>query len=239
GAGDLYYPAYRTAPVILYNDRAVERSDVPRDWDDLLDPRWEGEILVREPLASGTMRTWFGMVVARSVERTGTPDEGYDWLARFDLNTREYVNNPALMIEKLNRQEGEVTVWELTDALWQRKRGNPLDFVFPSSGTPVIVDSIGLVEGAPHPERARHFIDWVGSREGQLLAAREVLRIPARNDLPRDELPDWAQRVLDEIVPADYDRGLVERSGADWMRTWDREIRGRGEERLAERPAGD
>jgi hypothetical protein len=35
--------------------------------------------------------------------------------------------------------------------------------------------------------------------------------------------------VIDEIVPADFDRELVEEHGADWMRTWDREIRGRGE----------
>jgi iron(III) transport system substrate-binding protein len=237
GAGDLYFPAYRTAPVILFNDRAVPRQAVPRDWDDLLDPRWRDEILIRDPLASGTMRTWFGMTIARSVTRTGSPDAGFDWLARFDVQTKEYVLNPALMIEKLNRQEGTVTVWELTDALWQRKRGNPLDFVFPSSGTPIIVDSIGLVAGAPHGERGRRFIDWVGSRDAQLLAAREALRIPARNDLPRGELPEWAQRVLDEIVPADYDRELVERFGADWMRTWDREIRGRGARRLAERTA--
>jgi iron(III) transport system substrate-binding protein len=235
GPDDLYFPAYRTAPVILFNDEAVPRDQVPRDWDDLLAPRWHDEILIRDPLASGTLRTFFGMILARSVTRTGTPDDGFDWLARFDVQTKEYVINPALMIEKLNRQEGLVTVWELTDALWQRKRGAPLDFVFPTSGTPIIVDSIGLVAGAPHGERARQFIDWVGSREAQLLAAREVLRIPARNDLPRDELPEWARRVLDEIVPADFDRGLVERFGADWMRTWDREIRGRGAERLATR----
>jgi len=235
GPHDLYFPAYRTAPVILFNDEAVPRDEAPRDWDDLLAPRWRDEILIRDPLASGTLRTFFGMIVARSVTRTGTPDEGFDWLARFDVQTKEYVINPALMIEKLNRQEGLVTVWELTDALWQRKRGAPLDFVFPTSGTPIIVDSIGLVAGAPHAERARQFIDWVGSREAQLLAAREVLRIPARNDLPRDELPEWARRVLDEIVPADFDRDLVEQFGADWMRTWDREIRGRGADRLAAR----
>jgi iron(III) transport system substrate-binding protein len=228
GPDDLYHPAYRTAPVILYNDRAVAGGEVPRDWDGLLDERFADEILIRDPLASGTMRTFFGLILARSVTRTGTAADGWRWLARLDAQTKEYVLNPALMIEKLNREEGDVTVWELTDALWQRKRGAPLDFVFPASGTPIIVDSIGLVAGAPHPARAKDFIDWVGSREAQLLAAREAFRIPARTDLPREELPAWAQRVIDEIVPADFDRELVEEHGADWMRTWDREIRGRG-----------
>lgn len=230
-----YFPVYRTAPVILYNEESVPPDAVPRDWDDLLTPRFDDEIIIRDPVASGTMRTFFGMIVARSVERTGTAREGFDWLARFDLQTKEYVLNPALMIEKLVRQEGMVTVWELTDALWQRKRGQPLNFVFPASGTPIIVDSIGLVAGAPHPRRAEAFIDWVGGREAQLLAAREALRIPARTDLPRRELPDWTRRVLDEIVPADHDRDLVEQFGAEWMKTWDREIRGRGADWLEDR----
>lgn len=227
-----YFPAYRTAPVILYNDETLPPSDVPRDWEALLESRFDDEILIRDPIASGTMRTFFGMILARSVERTGTPAAGFQWLARLDTRTKEYVLNPALMIEKLNRQEGQVTVWELTDALWQRRRGAPLDFVFPASGTPIIVDSIGLVAGAPHPERAKHFIDWVGSREAQLLATREALRIPARQDLAREELPEWTRRVLDEIVPADFDSDLVEKHGADWMKEWDREIRGRGEQWL-------
>lgn len=231
-----YFALYRTAPVILYNDRSVTGDDVPEDWDDLLDERFADEILIRDPLASGTMRTFFGMVVARAVERDGDPREGFRWLARLDAQTKEYVLNPALMIEKLVRQEGDVTVWELTDALWQLERGQPLDYVFPRSGTPIIVDSIGLVAGAPHPEAAQRFIDWVGGREAQLLTAREALRIPARDDLPREDLPGWAVEVMDAIVPAKVDRELMERFGDDWMRSWDREIRGRGEAYLA-RPA--
>jgi len=233
---DRWFPLYRTAPVILYNDRAVTGGEVPEDWDDLLDERFADEILIRDPLASGTMRTFYGMVVARAVQRDGDPRQGFRWLARLDAQTKEYVLNPALMIEKLVRQEGDVTVWELTDALWQQKRGQPLDYVFPRSGTPIIVDSVGLVAGAPHPEAAKRFIDWVGGREAQLLTAREALRIPARDDLPREELPEWAVEVMDAIVPANVDRELIERFGDDWMRTWDREIRGRGEAYLA-RPA--
>ncbi|HEX2254851.1 MAG TPA: extracellular solute-binding protein, partial [Thermoanaerobaculia bacterium] len=133
---DRFFALYRTAPVILYNDRALTGDEVPRDWEDLLAERFTGEIVIRDPLASGTMRTFFATIVAQAVERTGTPSAGFAWLARFDAQTKEYVFNPALMIEKLVRQEGLVTVWELTDALWQKERGQPLDFVFPSSGTP-------------------------------------------------------------------------------------------------------
>lgn len=223
---ELYFGAYRSMPVLVYNSEAVSPEEAPRDWDDLLDPRWRGEILIRDPLASGTMRTMFGMILARSVAETGSAEAGFDWLRELDAQTKEYVLNPALMIEKLIRREGLVTVWDLTDILLQRERGMPLDFRFPASGTPVIDDSIGLVAGAPHPEPAQAFIDWVGSPEAQRLAAAEVFRVPARIDLPRDELPTWARDVLDRLVPAEVDWELIEERGPDWMARWDRTVRG-------------
>src|SRR5881398_1072382 len=42
-----------------------------QDWDDLLAPRWTGKILIRDPLASGTMRAVWGMLIERAIQRTG------------------------------------------------------------------------------------------------------------------------------------------------------------------------
>ncbi|HET9209582.1 MAG TPA: extracellular solute-binding protein [Thermoanaerobaculia bacterium] len=228
-ADNLFFGSYRTAPVLVYNSAAVKPEDAPRDWDDLLDPKWTGKILIRDPLASGTMRTMFGMILSRSVAQTGSPEQGFAWLRRLDGQTKEYLQQPALMIEKLNRQEGLVTIWELTDLLWQRHRGSPLAFHFPTSGTPVIDDSVGLVKNAPHPEEAKKFIDFVGSPEGQEIAARQSYRLPARTDLPADKLPDWAREVLRDMKPAaDVRWDLIEKNGQEWMSTWDRTVRGKG-----------
>jgi iron(III) transport system substrate-binding protein len=227
-AGDLYFGSYRTAPVLVYNSKAVARGEAPADWDDLLAPRWKGKILIRDPLASGTMRTLFGMVLARSVKETGNPERGWQWLRRFDAQTKEYVQNPALLMEKLNRQEGLITVWELTDMLWQAKRGAPLGYRFARSGTPVIDDSIGLVRNSKHPAEAKAFIEYVGSVEGQELAAREAFRLPARTDIPPASLPPWAQEVLRDLVPADVDWPMIAAHGQEWMTTWDHTVRSRG-----------
>jgi iron(III) transport system substrate-binding protein len=226
--GDLFFGAYRTAPVLVFNSAAVPAGAAPRDWDDLLDPRWQGKVLIRDPLASGTMRTLFDMILARSVAETGGTDRGFAWLRRLDAQTKEYLQNPALLIQKLDRREGLITVWELTDMLWQKRRGAPLDYRFPASGTPVIDDSIGLVKSAPHPAEARLFIDFVGSVAGQELAAREAFRLPARTDLPAARLPAWAQEVLRSLVPARLDWALIESHEQEWMIAWDRSVRGHG-----------
>jgi iron(III) transport system substrate-binding protein len=223
-----YLCLYRTAPVLVYNRDAVTAEEAPKDWDDLLDPRWKGKVVIRDPLASGTLRTTFGMVLARSVAETGSPERGFDWLRRLDAQTKEYPQNPALLFSMLARREGLITIWELTDMFWQRKKGIPLGFEFPASGTPIIDDSVGLVAKAPHPEAAKAFLEWVGTEEAQRLAAEGAYRLPARRDLPAERLPAWAREVLPRMRPAAFDRELVAEQGAAWMERWDREIRGKG-----------
>ncbi len=228
GADDLFFGTFRTLPVIVYNSQLVAEADAPRDWEDLLAPRFAGKVLIRDPIASGVMRTIFGMVLAKSQSASGSTDEGFAWLGRLDAQTKEYVANPALLHEKLMRGEGEVTMWELTDTLLERQKGVPFGYRFATSGTPVIDDAIALAARAPHRAAALEFLEWAGSVEAQALAADRAFRIPARTDIPRDKLPTWAQEVLTEMQPAVYDEALAAAKGQEWMATWDRTVRGKG-----------
>jgi hypothetical protein len=55
-----------------------------------------------------------------------------------------------------------------------------------------------------------------------------VFRLPARQDLPANELPEWAREARADIVEADVDWQLIAREGSEWMLRWDREVRGKG-----------
>jgi iron(III) transport system substrate-binding protein len=228
GPGDLYYPAYRTPAVIAFNADAVPAAEAPHDWDDVLDPKWTDKVLIRDPVASGTMRAIWGLMLVRSIRATGDTAQGMAWLRRLDGQTKAYALNPAILMERLSRREGLVTLWDLPDVLIDKAKGLPLGYTFPTSGTVVIDDGIGLVRGARHPEAAKAFIDFVGSVEGQLLAARKVFRLPARDDLPADSIPAWVGEVERSMVVADMDWDLVTRDGSAWMRYWDQHVRGSG-----------
>ncbi|MCZ6858114.1 MAG: extracellular solute-binding protein [Gemmatimonadetes bacterium] len=229
GRDDMFFSAYQTVAVIVYNDSAVSADEAPRDWEDLLDAKWKGKVLIRFPLASGTMRTLFGMIMLRSLKATGDTAAGVDWLLRLDAQTRDYTLNPAMLHQKMLRQEGVITMWDLPDILGQRSRGNPFSYVLPTSGTPVIEDAIAIVRGAKEPEAARRFIEFVGSPAFQLRATRDVFRLPARNDLPADSLPQWARDVLEAMVVEDMDWDVLAERGPDWMTYWERNIQGKGD----------
>ena len=228
GDGDRYFAAYLTPAVLVYAAQAVTPADAPHDWDDLLSARWTGRVLIRDPLASGTMRAVWGMIIERGIRTSGDTSAGFAWLRRLDRQTKEYVLNGTLLDQKLVRQEGLVTVWDLPDILLSRRDGLPLGYTFPSSGTPVIEDAIGVVRGAPHRAAATAFVEWVGSREAELLAANRVYRLPARLDLPVDSLPAWAKDVRQNMRAAEIDWDLLAAHEDAWMRAWDETVRGKG-----------
>lgn len=220
---------YYTPLVIAYNSEAVSAEEAPADWDEVLEPQWAERVLIRDPLASGTMRTIFGMIVERSLRETGSPTQGYEWLRRLDAQTREYVLNPTLLYQKLARQEGVVTLWDMPDIEMLKERtGYPIEYVYASSGTPMVIDAVARVEGSPNPEAAALFLEFIGSQEEVLFAAREHVRMPVREDIPVDSLPPALQRAREEIVPEPMDWNLLQEQGAEWMRYWDEQVRGRG-----------
>ena len=167
-ASDNWYGTYLTPEVIGYNRDAVKEADAPRDWDDLIDPKWKGKILIRDPIASGTMRAIFGAIMARSIAQTGKPDAGYEWLRKLDANTREYTLNPTILYQKLGRQEGVVTMWDMPDiATLEQRTRIPVRYSIPSSGTPLLVDGIAIVRGSKHPKEANAFLDFLYSPAAQ------------------------------------------------------------------------
>ncbi len=222
-----YQSVYLTPLVITYNSEVVDSAGAPQDWDEVLDPAWADEVLIRDPLASGTMRTIFGMVIERSIRETGGPEAGYEWLRRLDRQTREYVLNPTLLYQKLARREGLVTLWDMPDIeALKESTGFPLDYIYASSGTPLVEDAVAVVQGTRNPELARRFVEFIGGQEEVIYAAQNFFRLPARGDVEAEQLPPALRRARDVIVPEPMDWQLLHERGAEWMRYWDENIRG-------------
>lgn len=224
---DRWYGAAQLLPIIAYNNQALTQEQAPQDWDELLDPTWRGKIVIRYPLASGTMRTIFSAMIWRFYQETGTPDRGYEWLRRLDANTKEYAADPNLMFQKLARREGIVTLWLMSDIMLQVERYQyPFGFVVPKSGVPVLTDGIALIANSKHPEAARTFYEFVTSVESMALQAKQYARIPTRSDIPKDRLPPWMAQL--EVKPIEVDWTAFSKNSRAWMKYWDENIKDKG-----------
>jgi iron(III) transport system substrate-binding protein len=224
-AGDFWYGTYQTPEVIAFNSNMISPEEAPQDWDDVLDPKWADQIVIRDPIASGTMRTIFAAMIIANMGEEGDPEPGYDWLRRLDANTKEYTLDGTILIQKMIREEASLTLWNMPDIELRRVTdGYPLDYVLPSSGTPVLTDAIAIVAGTDDRDAAEAYYEFVTSEESLALAAETFFRIPSRRDIDRDLLPAW-QRDLD-VPQMDLDWELVEERSQEWMEYWDSYIRG-------------
>lgn len=223
---DRWYGTYLTPEVIAYNTQLVPASEAPSDWDAVLDPRWKGKIVIRDPVSSGSMRAIFAAILERSMQRTGSTAQGWDWLRRLDASTKEYVINPTMLYQKLGQGEGLVSLWDMPDiAVLQQRTKYPIAYRIPTSGTPLLVDGIAIVHGAKHPALAKEYYEFVTTRTALQDAATRFLRIPARNDIPSDSLPGWIREARAQIRPMPLDHTLVADSLDAWMKHWDANVR--------------
>ena len=230
GAAHHWYATFLTPEVILFDTTTVAMEERPRDWDDLLDPKWDDEIIIRNPLNSSTMRTIWGALIMRQP----SVDEGYAWLARLDANTKDYSADPTQLYLKISRREGKVSLWNMPDTYIQTElNAYPFGFVLPESGTPVLNDAIALVASAAPSEAARNFYEFVTSDSAIVDQANRFYRIPARTDIAPDRLPEWIRHSRIREMNLDWER--LRREGPGWMQYWDENIKGRGAEYLAER----
>ena len=225
-AQDRWYGTYETPEVIVYNAELVRAEDAPQDWDEVLDEKWRDKVLIRSPSPSDSMRAIFGAMIWRFYPESNSPAGGYDWLRKLDANVHEYTVDGTLLMQKLARGEGLISLWNMPDVLLFREKKNlkNIAYVIPRSGAPVITDGLAIVRGAPHEEEARRFYEFVTTPESLIHAAREYYRIPARTDLDRSQLPAWMNEPFIRM-PVDWE--LLRREGNEWLRYWDAEIKGR------------
>ena len=163
-----YYGLRATVNAIVYNTKAVAGSDVPKTWKDLLDPKWKGKLVTAHPGYSGVIATH---VLALSQLH------GWDYfkqLAQNRVMIKQSAADPSTVVASGERvvavNGGEYSAYQL------KKKGNPIDIVYPKEGVPLVVSPTAITSFAPHPNAARLFTDFTFSRElQQVLADSEGL----------------------------------------------------------------
>jgi len=231
----MWYATQLTPEVIMYNSRMLKSSEVPEDWNDLLQPKWRDKIILRYPLASGTMRTIFSALIAREENRTGSVESGFDWLRRLDANTKSYAGDPTQLYLKIAREEAPLSIWNLPDVVIQQTINNyPFGYVVPKSGTPLITDCIALLNGSRHRDDATLFYEFITTRESMLLQAEDFFRIPTRIDIDRAALPEWISSL--DLIPMKIDWAYLASHEREWMKRWEGEVKGMGKEQASNHP---
>lgn len=153
--------------IVVNKDRLREKGmEKPRTWEDLAGPGYIAELSLADPSKSGSVRTCFENVL----QQYGW-EKGWSVLTRMFANTDVVREGGAFVSEDVGA--GNVTAAVAIDfycRLAIMKQGPKVaEFIVPEGGSTLDSDPIGVLKGAPNPELATRFIEFVLSPEGQRL----------------------------------------------------------------------
>jgi iron(III) transport system substrate-binding protein len=189
---------------------------VPTGWDDLTDPRYKGLIGVANPNTSGTALT----TLATQIFLRGE-DAGLEYMKKLHKNIANYTKSGVAPGILAGRGEIAIAIVFLHDVVYQIEQGYPTTAIAPKEGTGYEIGGCNLVKGAPHPELAKKFIDWVVSPDAQETQPKVgAYQIPTNTNT---KMPEKAIDI-NSVKTVDYDFTWVAENGVRIQDRWTREV---------------
>lgn len=201
-------PNAATVPNFLKSDGAVaqgisalaitwnSKSGTPKpvDWVDLANPAYKNLVTIPDPVESGSS---FELVAALQAK--------YGWKLFEDLKANgAIVPGPNAAALNPVLQGAKAVVFGAVDyiSLAQRAKGEPVDVIFPKSGTVIAPRPAMVLKWSKHQVEARNFIDYMLSAAGQGMVAKAQI-MPARSDSPA------ARPLIKDIVLLNFNSAQI------------------------------
>lgn len=183
---------------ICYNVDSLKRKGLepPVQWSDLADPKYFGSIALSDPNKSGSVARAFEMLIQQQMHETAAtavrqPGESED---RFQLRVRsEGWDKGINLIQKIGANaryftdsstkiphdvaSGDAAAGMCVDfygrtyeEMLKKEDGSTrMRWISPKGGTSMSVDPVAVLKGAPDPEIAQAFVEFLLTEKGQLL----------------------------------------------------------------------
>jgi iron(III) transport system substrate-binding protein len=215
---EAHITAVGTYPLVFfYNTQAIARARLQApgpDWDGLLDPAYQGHIVMPHPATSGTAYSVITTILQRAIQGGGSEDDGWETVRQLGQNVAQFTRSGRAPQTLVSQGEYPVGIG-FYDAVWQlQQEGFPVEVVVPD---PVFAEPYGaaVVRGGPNGDSARAFFDYLLTPEAQAILTQfgnypvlaGVTPPTGGVDVPSDQVIDvdfrWSaenrQRILDRF----------------------------------------
>lgn len=168
-----YYPVH----VIGYNTELVKPGEI-NSYYDLLNPKWKGKIVLRDPTSAGAFAFVFTSIMHKILD--------WDFFGQLVKQEPEVLRDRRLMVDWIAK--GKYPIGFLVHSetlLLYKKEGAPIEFAIAKEGTYITGGNgyMVFVDKAPHPNASKIFINWFLSREGTTFVHKVVNRQSTRIDI--------------------------------------------------------
>lgn len=144
---------------IIYNTNMVAAADVPKTWEDCLDPKWKGKVAIYTRPRTFT-GLWPGWGEARSL----------DFARRLRANDPIWTSDQTGTAAKIAAGEYALSCglpYHTYLNIKRRDKTAPIAFAYPTELPLQIGEAFAIMKGAKNPNAAILFAGYLASKEGQ------------------------------------------------------------------------
>lgn len=170
----------------------------PQSWQDLIDPAYQGYILMPNPNKSGT-----GYLAVSAVIQLYGDMRGWDYLDKFHDNVADYTDSGVESCERVASSEYPIAISYGNEGIRQKASGKPVETIFPTEGSGWEMEANALIDQQQIKPAAKTFLDWAISYPVMKLYAQHwaVTSIKTDQPVPEGYPEDPRAQLIDNAFP--------------------------------------
>ncbi|MEQ9859719.1 ABC transporter substrate-binding protein [Pectobacterium cacticida] len=192
---------------------------VPASWQDLTNPIYKGEIVMPNPVSSGTGY----LQIAALLQAKGEQD-GWAFLKSLDGNIAQYTKSGSRPCKAARTGEYAIGISLAFAAMQSIEEGYPLKMVIPHDGAGYELEASALMASAKNKPDAKRFLDWTLSSHAAELYTKykEIVTIPGVAQSKAATMAGLPADLSSVLYPVDFTQSANSRHAT--LTTWQKTI---------------
>jgi iron(III) transport system substrate-binding protein len=220
GDGKWFAATGYMAAFCVNNERIRAKGlTAPKDWADLLDPKFKGEIVMPNPVSSGT-----GYLQIVGILQQMGDEKGWKYIKDLDANVAQYIKSGSRPCKAARAGEFAVGTSLAFAGIQSIQEGFPITMVIPASGAGFELEASALMASAKNKADAQQFLDWTLSPEAAAIYGKykEIVTIPGVKPAEASTKAGLPADVSKVLLPIDFAKSAKERDAI--LARWQKEI---------------
>jgi iron(III) transport system substrate-binding protein len=218
---DKWFAATGYMAAFCVNNERIKAKGLtaPKDWADLLDPKFKGEIVMPNPVSSGT-----GYLQIVGILQQMGEEKGWKYIKDLDANVAQYIKSGSRPCKAARAGEFAVGTSLAFAGIQSIQEGFPITMVIPASGAGFELEASALMASAKNKADAQQFLDWTLSPEAAAIYGKykEIVTIPGVKPAEASTKAGLPADVSKVLLPIDFAKSAKERDAI--LARWQKEI---------------
>jgi len=189
---------------------------MPKSWNDLIDPVYNGHIVMSNPNSSGT-----GYLSVSAMLQSKGEEEGWKYLDALHENIALYTHSGSKPCKMAGAGETVIGISFDYRAIKQKAEGQPVVAVFPTEGSGWDIEANALVKKAKINPASKTFLDWAISEEIMVKYAESYPVTAAETSVAIPE--GYPADPIAQLMENDFNWAAANREGilTEWLARFD------------------